>query len=132
MAHSKNETPQERYRRKHPGRVKTQRRARYAREKEQQAAKKAAMRAENPEKYRAEVWRAKGLPLPTRGRPPLCECCGQPPSHGHSVLCLDHDHATGEFRGWICSACNTGIGKLGDGLKGVLNAMAYLCRAKDL
>lgn len=29
-------------------------------------------------------------------------------------LCLDHNHNTNEFRGWICRECNIGLGLLGD------------------
>jgi hypothetical protein len=41
---------------------------------------------------------------------------------------LDHDHVTGKFRGWLCGACNRGIGMLGDNLAGVMRAAAYLQR----
>lgn len=53
-----------------------------------------------------------------------CECCGR---EGSSMV-LDHDHATGAFRGVICYGCNTGIGKLGDGRDGVVKALKYLDR----
>ena len=53
----------------------------------------------------------------------LCECCRKLPRSG---LNLDHDHATGEFRGWLCHSCNTGIGKLGDSVEGLEQALAYL------
>jgi hypothetical protein len=43
-------------------------------------------------------------------------------------LHLDHDHETGEFRGWLCWHCNTGIGKLGDTPDGLRNALDYLLK----
>jgi hypothetical protein len=43
-------------------------------------------------------------------------------------LCLDHNHETGKFRGWLCDNCNTGIGKLGDTVEGLERAIAYLKR----
>jgi len=43
-----------------------------------------------------------------RPRPELCELCGEPP--GKKVLAWDHDHTTGDFRGWLCSNCNVAIG----------------------
>ena len=60
--------------------------------------------------------------------PPLgtpCECCGD----STSTLHWDHDHETGGHRGWICSNCNTGIGKLGDNVEGVLQGLTYLVKA---
>jgi tryptophanyl-tRNA synthetase len=53
-------------------------------------------------------------------KPEICECCKIT-----KKLCLDHDHKDNSFRGWICSPCNEGIGKLGDNLEGVVNAMNY-------
>jgi hypothetical protein len=55
-------------------------------------------------------------------KPEVCECCKTKPRK----WCLDHDHVTSEFRGWLCERCNTGIGKLGDNLNGVINAVNYL------
>ena len=65
----------------------------------------------------------KGQSAPDRGTP--CECCGDTTS----VLHWDHDHKTKEHRGWLCSNCNTGIGKLGDNPKGVIQALNYLLKA---
>jgi hypothetical protein len=39
---------------------------------------------------------------------------------------VDHCHKTQEFRGWICKSCNHGIGKLGDDIENVLDALNYL------
>lgn len=55
-------------------------------------------------------------------KPDLCECCGKIPEK----WCLDHDHTDDSFRGWICDKCNTGIGKLGDNIDGVVKALNYL------
>jgi hypothetical protein len=55
-------------------------------------------------------------------KPECCECCGKIPDK----WCLDHDHKSDSFRGWLCSSCNTAIGQLGDDLAGVVNAMNYL------
>ena len=48
-----------------------------------------------------------------RQRPPNI-----PRPHGPCAICnniakpqhWDHDHTTGEFRGWLCSTCNSGLG----------------------
>ena len=66
-----------------------------------------------------------GLSMQTKKIPDRCECCGKIPE---SPLVLDSCHKTNEFRGWICEACNTGIGKLGDDFTGVWLAAMYLSR----
>ncbi len=57
-----------------------------------------------------------------------CEICGVVPRR----LVLDHDHETGEFRGFLCDGCNTGLGKLGDDEAGLLRALDYLQRKNPL
>jgi hypothetical protein len=60
-------------------------------------------------------------------KPDVCECCGEIPFQ----WALDHDHSDNSFRGWICTRCNTGIGKLGDNLEGVVKAINYLIMSKN-
>jgi hypothetical protein len=83
---------------------------------EQKAAKAAvwqAYYAENKarlqEKSRERARRTKGA-IPTRPAPRHCEACGGPPSGKYGVFHADHDHATGDFRGWLCMACNIALG----------------------
>ncbi len=71
-----------------------------------------------------KIWTDMGLPAPVRPHPENCEACGR--NRGEKRLCLDHDHTTQKFRGWLCNACNRGIGYLGDDLKGIMSAMRYL------
>jgi hypothetical protein len=52
----------------------------------------------------------------------LCACCGRVMDNPH----VDHCHETGLIRGLLCFLCNSGIGKLGDNLCGVLKAVNYL------
>lgn len=59
-------------------------------------------------------------------RPDRCECCRKI----SDKLCLDHNHEDNTFRGWLCDRCNTGIGKLGDNIKGLRKAIKYLERNK--
>lgn len=40
--------------------------------------------------------------------------------------CLDHDHDTGEFRGYICHLCNTGISNMREDPDVLRRAIAYL------
>ena len=60
-----------------------------------------------------------------------------PPSGTPCALCLridklhmDHDHASGEFRGFVCRNCNCGLGHLGDSEKSIQRALQYLQRCK--
>lgn len=50
-----------------------------------------------------------------------CMCCGK-----EDKLVMDHCHISNKIRGLLCTSCNTGIGKLGDSLKGVRQALDYL------
>ena len=88
---------------------------------------------ESRERNRKRKVNGRVLPAPTRPEPSACECCDQPQvvmrARGGSVrtgLSMDHCHATGAFRGWLCQRCNTGIGLLGDGPDGLRRALAYL------
>jgi hypothetical protein len=85
----------------------------------------AAYRAKNPEVMRRLRRKRWGLPEPTRPEPAVCELCAAP-RPGAKTLCLDHDHVTGQFRGWLCHRCNAGIGLLGDDLASLRRAVAYL------
>lgn len=55
-----------------------------------------------------------------------CECCGKT----NIKLSLDHDHLTGQLRGWLCQTCNVAIGALGDNIEGVTKALNYLRRER--
>ena len=41
-------------------------------------------------------------------------------------VCLDHDHKTGDVRGYICNNCNTGMGTLGDDVGMLSRAIQWL------
>ena len=59
-----------------------------------------------------------------RDRDTVCAICGQKPSA--SALHYDHDHETGEFRGWLCFRCNAGLGMFEDNVEYLAKAIAYL------
>ena len=47
-----------------------------------------------------------------RKKPEQCEICG-----AMGRICFDHDHETGEFRGWICVRCNLVLGLVKDNIQ---------------
>ena len=55
-------------------------------------------------------------------KPGCCGCCHKK----IKTLELDHQHKPVLFRGWLCKECNTGMGALGDNLRGILQAAIYL------
>jgi Zn ribbon nucleic-acid-binding protein len=44
---------------------------------------------------------------------------------------LDHNHETGEFRGWICDYCNVGLSRFFDNADILKKAIKYLTRSCD-
>ena len=74
-------------------------------------------------KMRLRVLRERELAA-GRARPDTCEVpgCGKK----QSAMTWDHDHKTGEFRGWICHRCNLTLGKAGDSPALLRALAAYL------
>lgn len=64
----------------------------------------------------------------------LCALCFEPlksyEGRDRDSAVPDHDHVTGKFRGVIHRNCNVGIGMLGDSIKRLRLAVAYLERHK--
>jgi len=94
-------------------------------------ARTAAWHAANPEKMRLAVRRYAGIiGLPDVEAKPghPCDCCGRPiPGTPRA----DHDHATGQFRGWLCNPCNTGLGHV-ERPGWLDSAVAYLAKTGRL
>src|SRR3989304_5351286 len=61
--------------------------------------------------------------LAGRKKPEQCDICGAFGRDFRKGLCFDHDHKTGNFRGWICMRCNLAIGLAKDNSE-LLIAMA--------
>jgi hypothetical protein len=60
-------------------------------------------------------------------RPEVCEICGKVPWK----WVIDHDHTDDTFRGHVCSRCNEGLGKLGDDIPSLINALNYLIKVRN-
>jgi hypothetical protein len=73
------------------------------------------MRKKDPEGYRRRMaafkhrremkrWEKAGRPRAAR-----CDICGE-----RTKTVFDHDHESGEFRGWLCERCNRVLGSVKD------------------
>jgi len=90
------------------------------------AANSKAYHQKNKAKRTAAARKLRGLPLPSRPEPQACEICGGPPVNRDTCLHLDHNHANGAFRGWLCGHCNRAIGLLKDSSDLCIAAARYL------
>lgn len=111
---------QHRYYETHKAQVAEKRRAYYAKNADE-------IRAKGRDRMRAYNLKKLGI-TPTRPAPELCEICGKAPSGKGcaAVICMDHDHKTGKFRGWLCSLCNSALGKFEDSPETLKRAINYL------
>ncbi|MGP6157909.1 MAG: endonuclease domain-containing protein [Vulcanimicrobiaceae bacterium] len=67
----------------------------------------------------------------------LCGICGQPEAKKAKdgrlfAIAADHDHLTGQFRGFLCSSCNLGLGKFKDDSNLLRAAIRYLEQVKAI
>jgi len=57
-----------------------------------------------------------------------CEICRRVPGADQQANSYDHDHVTGEFRGWLCHGCNAGLGHFRDSVQSLQSAIDYLSK----
>lgn len=95
---------------------------RYVKEVAGAHAKRRQKRAEKHRPHTATLADRHALLLEQGGRCAICQV--QP--RLSDALVVDHNHATGETRGLLCSSCNTGIGHLGDHPEILRAALRYL------
>jgi len=60
-----------------------------------------------------------------RPKPDRCESCNQYGKKRNGI-CLDHNHKTKKFRGWLCSNCNTALGLLNEDIDKFKALINYL------
>ena len=57
-----------------------------------------------------------------------CDCCGK---YSKNLEC-DHNHKTSKFRGWLCNNCNSGMGRFGDDIENLEQAIEYLKKTNEI
>lgn len=88
-------------------------------------------REEHPRQYKTRWWR-QYLKREYNVSPDEIKALYRSQGHRCAIckrkkkLCVDHNHRTGKVRGLLCVDCNTGLGKLGDSLRGLMRAIKYL------
>ncbi len=60
-----------------------------------------------------------------RPRSTHCDCCDDAGTARRS-LHWDHDHVTGQFRGWLCHGCNIALGGVNDDKERLRKLITYL------
>lgn len=63
----------------------------------------------------------------------VCAICKQKEIYyRNKVLCVDHNHETGEIRGLLCNTCNRALGLLKDNSEFLQSAIEYLNKNRKL
>ena len=62
----------------------------------------------------------------------VCEICKRHEADFKKRWCLDHDHESGDARGYICDDCNGGLGKFLDNPEACERAAEYLRRGGNI
>lgn len=55
----------------------------------------------------------------------FCDVCGISENECSRKLCADHDHDTGDLRGWLCGKCNSALGLMGNSSKLLIKLASY-------
>lgn len=66
-------------------------------------------------------------PRPEIGEIFTCPICNKTFKREHrNDVVLDHSHSDGKIRGWLCSSCNTSLGKFGDSIDVLQRAIDWI------
>jgi len=86
-------------------------------------------RRTNPQRWRNRRARARQRERQElamgRPRPERCEVCDS-----LGTICFDHDHETGQPRGWLCDRCNKVLGLVADNERLLCALAAHLNRSR--
>lgn len=105
MADTRRKAYMKAYRAKHKEREKEKRRARIAADPDKYRAQQRRYYYGVTEQETAALWVAQGAG---------CAICKADAPGGKGHWHLDHDHETGKVRGFLCQACNQGLGQFRD------------------
>jgi hypothetical protein len=112
------------YLKRRPGQL-AQKQAAYAADPEPQRERKRAEYHLNLHRRMGLTEEAAAAMLAAQGG--RCAICGTAdPGTVRGTWCLDHDHATGLPRGFLCVFCNQGLGRFRDDPTLLAAAIAYL------
>lgn len=84
-------------------------RARHGATYREMANERARKYAANNKDEVAARRKARKEAMANHPKPEACEVCG-----GGGKICYDHCHASGRFRGWLCTKCNVALGMAQD------------------
>jgi hypothetical protein len=135
---SYNRERSERYREKHPDRVKKQKAAWHKKNRAKSIARVKAWKAAHPEAdFNRHLRRKYGLSreqydVMVVAQSGACGICKGPPNgkacngREHKRFDVDHDHVTGKVRGLLCHACNVMLGQARDRVDVLQAAILWL------
>ena len=63
---------------------------------------------------------------------PLCDRVVEKKDGNSNKWCLDHNHTTGEYRGWICHKCNNLIGRANEDGNTLIKLGNYLLMSEEI
>lgn len=83
----------------------------------------------NPHKVKQyHLKRLYGVTIDPATIPSICEVC----SSSDRKIAFDHDHDTGDFRGWLCTNCNSALGLVNDDVEVLEKLIEYIKNRKPI